>query len=183
MDFFGPQHNWPCYVQEYELREHQPPVECMVKSRLTGAWYFWDPVQKKAQWHPFSRPWCAPAREMALSLFAVCRFPVTPWSFYPVSKPFARIILLGSTETASTVSTGEFAMCELSKGNCMRHFAAGILTCLSLDTCWVAITACATFECQTVLLPVLDAIRRYALNFFRCWCEKMQLKVIQAGFL
>lgn len=46
---------WPCSVQEYVLAEHQPPVECMVRSKTTGLWYYWDPIQKKAQWHPFWR--------------------------------------------------------------------------------------------------------------------------------
>jgi hypothetical protein len=25
----------------------------MVRSKTTGLWYYWDPIQKKAQWHPF----------------------------------------------------------------------------------------------------------------------------------
>ena len=41
-------------VQEYSLQEHQPAtVECMVRSRTTGAWYYWDPIRQVAQWQPF----------------------------------------------------------------------------------------------------------------------------------
>ena len=38
---------WPCSVQEYVLAEHHPTVECMVRSKSTGLWYYWDPIQKR----------------------------------------------------------------------------------------------------------------------------------------
>ena len=39
--------HWPCSVQEYVLAEHHPTVECMGRSKSTGLWYYWDPIQKR----------------------------------------------------------------------------------------------------------------------------------------